>query len=158
MKVSKPKQTLTRMARRKLYAPKHARQSFTISKSNTKIRHGVSKSETEWLNKLNVPERSKLVHGFGNKIMILDGYDPVKKISFEYNGLAFHGHHKVYPKDRDKIIPWLKKTPNQLYFGTIDRYNFLHSMGIKVFFVWEDDYKAGKSIGRFYRGPGDNLY
>ena len=65
------KSSLTRIARRKMYAPKHARQTFTISKSNTKIRHGVSKAETQWLDRLNVPERSKLMRGFNGKIMIL---------------------------------------------------------------------------------------
>lgn len=152
------KSSLTRIARRKMYAPKHARQTFIISKSNTKIRHGVSKAETQWLDRLNVPERSKLMRGFNGKIMIIDGYDPVHRIAFEYNGDNFHGSHKSYPTKRNEIIPWLNKTPNQLYGTTIERYNFLYSMGIKVFFVWESEYKAGKTLGRFYRGPGDNLY
>ena len=65
---------------------------------------------------------------------------------------------EIIPKNRDTIIPWLGKTPNQLYYGTIERYNFLQSVGMEVFFVWDYDYKAHKSIGRFYRGPGDNLY
>ena len=72
--------------------------------------------------------------------------------------MAFHGSHKVYPKNRDSIIPWLKKSPNQLYNETIERYNYFLSIGLRVFFVWEDDFKKRRSNGRFYRGPGDNLY
>ena len=133
------------------------RQSL-IKVGNTNIRHGTSKSETEWLNLLNVPERSKLIRGFKGKIYIVDGYDPKTNTCYEYNGLAFHGSHKAYPKNRNLIIPWLGKTPDQLYLETIQRYNYLMSIGCRVFFVWEDDFKKHKSNGRFYRGPGDNLY
>lgn len=129
-----------------------------IKVGNTNIKHGISNSEIEWLNLLNVPERSKLIRGFKGKIYIVDGFDPKTHTCFEYNGLAFHGSHKAYPKNRDTIIPWLNKTPNQLYLETIERYNYLLSIGCRVFFVWEDDYKKHRSNGRFYRGPGDNLY
>ena len=141
-------------ANRKKVLPK---QAF-VSVGNTNIKHGISASEIAWLNLLNVPERSKLIRGFKGKIYIVDGYDAKTNTVFEYNGATYHGAHKVYPKNRDTIIPWLGKTPNQLYYGTIERYNFLQSIGMKVFFVWDYDYKAHNSIGRFYRGPGDNLY
>ena len=133
------------------------KQGF-VSVGNKKIRHGQSLGEKIWLDALGVPERSKVVYGFKGKVLVLDGYDPKTNTAFEYNGATYHGAHKVYPKNRDTIIPWLGKTPNQLYYGTIERYNFLQSIGMKVFFVWDYDYKVHKSIGRFYRGPGDNLY
>ena len=129
-----------------------------IKVGNTNIKHGISLSETQWLNLLNVPERSKLIRGFHGKIYIADGFDPKTRTVFEYNGLTFHGSHKAYPRNRDAIIPWLKKSPNQLYNETIERYNYFLSIGLKVFFVWEDDFKKRRSNGRFYRGPGDNLY
>ena len=134
------------------------RQGFVTVGNNTKIRHGQSLGEKIWLDALGVPERSKVVYGFKGKIMVLDGYDPKTNTAYEYNGANFHGSHKTYPKNRDTIIPWLGKTPNQLYYGTIERYNFLQSIGMRVFFVWDYDYKAHRSNGRFYRGPGDNLY
>lgn len=133
------------------------KQGF-VSVGNKKIRHGQSLSEVEWLNTLGVPERSKVVYGFRGKILVLDGYDPKTNTAFEYNGASFHGAHRAYPKNRDTVISWLGKTPNQLYYGTIERYNFLQSIGMKVYFVWDYDWKTHKSNGRFYRGPGDNLY
>lgn len=150
----KTKAKIKSILNRKKVLPK---QGF-VSVGNKKIRHGQSLSETEWLNMLNVPERSKVVYGFKGKILVLDGYDPKTNTAFEYNGLAYHGSHKIYPRNRDAIIPWLGKTPNQLYYGTIERYNFLQTIGMKIFFVWEDDYKKRRSNGRYYRGPGDNLY
>lgn len=139
---------------RKKAIPKQA----LIKVGNTNIKHGISASEIAWLNLLNVPERSKLIRGFHGKIYIADGFDPKTRTVFEYNGLTFHGSHKAYPRNRDAIIPWLKKSPNQLYNETIERYNYFLSIGLKVFFVWEDDFKKRRSNGRFYRGPGDNLY
>ena len=150
------KYALTRAARKRMYGPKHARQAFVIADNGRKIKCGTSKAEKEWLDRLGVPERSKVIIIFG-KTYVLDGYDPLKKIAFEYNGLHAHGSHKLYPRNRD-VKTWLGKTPNELYFGTINRYNILLQCGIKTYFVWEDDYKKGRSMGRFFRGPGDNLY
>lgn len=129
-----------------------------IKVGNTNIKHGISASETEWLNLLNVPERSKLIRGFHGKIYIVDGYDSKKNIIFEYLGEIWHGSHRTNPRNRDLIIPFLKKSPNQLYMETIERFNYFYTIGIKVFFVWERDYKQHRSNGRYYRGPGDNLY
>lgn len=129
-----------------------------IKVGNTNIKHGISASEIAWLNLLNVPERSKLIRGFRGKIYIVDGYDPKTNTVFEYLGNAWHGSHHTYTRNRDAIIPFLKKSPNQLYQETIERFNYLYSIGCRIFFVWEDDDKKHRSNGRFYRGPGDNLY
>lgn len=89
--------------------------------------------------------------------MVVDGIDYINKIVYEFNGDHVHGSHYLYKKDRD-VKTWLGKTPNELYYSTIERYNFLTSIGYKVFFVWESQYKAKKTNGRFYKGSGDNLY
>lgn len=141
-------------ANAKRLVPKQA----LIKVGNTNIKHGISASEIAWLNKLNVPERSKLIRGWKGKIYIVDGYDPRTNTCFEYLGNSWHGSHLTYPTNRDIIIPFLKKTPNQLYNETVERFNFLQSIGCKVFFIWESDDKKKRSMGRFYRGPGDNLY
>ena len=148
---------LTRIAKRKIYASKKVkRQGFTIADNGYKVRHGTSKAEEVWLNKLNVPIRSKVLILFG-KTYVIDGFDPTTNTCFEYNGEAYHGSHKVYPINRDQKT-WMGKSPNELYYGTIQRYELLRNCGMKVFFVWEKDFKSGKTMGRFYRGPGDNLY
>lgn len=159
IKTFKPKSTkkrtvLSRVAYKRIHAPK---QAFAIATNGKKVRHGTSIAEKVWLDRLGVPERSKVVILFG-KTYVIDGFDPKTNTCFEFNGLRFHGAHKVFPNNRDIKDPWLGKTPNELYYGTLQRYALFKSIGWKVFFVWEDDYKSGKSIGRFYRGPGDNLY
>ena len=133
------------------------KQGF-VSVGNKKIKVGTSNIEKEWLDFLHFPERSKVIYGFKGTVLVLDGYDPKTNTAAEMLGEIFHGSHKTHPTNRDTAIPWLGKTPNQLYYGTIERFNFLQSIGMKVFFVWSQDFKKRRSNGRFYRGPGDNLY
>lgn len=136
--------------------PQKPKQTLVLADNGRKIKCGTSLSEKRWLDKLGVPMRSKVVILFG-KTYVLDGYDPNTMTAFEFNGETFHGSHRVFPNNRDVLIKWLNKSPNQLYNETIQRYNLLYSMHMKVFFVWEYDYKKG-FLGRYYRGPGDNLY
>lgn len=157
IKTPKKHTVLSRAAFRRIHMPARPKQTYSIATNGCKVRHGSSKMEEVWLNRLNVPVRSKVIILFG-KTMVIDGFDPKTNTCFEYNGLRFHGSHKVFPSNRDMRDPWLGKTPNELYYGTLQRYALLTSCGFKVFFCWEDDFKSGKSLGRFYRGKGDNLY
>ena len=45
----------------------------------------------------------------------------------------------------------------EMYMATLHRFSFLYAMGWKVFFVWHKDFKKGL-MGRYYRGPQDDLY
>lgn len=117
---------------------------------------GTSKIADEWLNKLGITEREYIIKYF-NKTYIVDGIDSKKHIVMEFLGETYHGSHKAFPKNRDTIIAYLGKTPNQLYIGTLSRFINLTSLGWKVFFVWESDYKKGM-LGRYFRGKDDNLY
>lgn len=157
IKTYKPKRILSRVAKRKIFMPKKPKQVFSIANNGRKVRHGVSRAEIEWLNKLNVPERSKIIILFG-KTYVVDGFDPKTNTCYEYNGDRFHGSHKVYRINRNIKDSWLGKSPDELYYGTLQRYALFKSVGFKVFFVWESDYKTGKSLGRYYRGGNDNLY
>lgn len=125
-----------------------------VGNSNYKV--GTSQAENDWLNMLGVKERQKIVYGFGGKILVVDGIDYAKKIVYEFNGEAFHSI-RAYPQHKWDIPTWTGKTPRQMYNETLARYVFLHNMGYKIFFVWYKDFKKGK-LGRFYTGPGDNLY
>lgn len=153
----KTKRTLTRVAKRKIFMPKKPKQVFSIANNGRKVRHGVSRAELEWLAKLGVPEKSKVIILFG-KTYVVDGFDPKTNTCYEYNGDRFHGSHKVYKINRNIKDRWLGKSPDELYYGTLQRYALFRNVGFKVFFVWESDYKAGKSLGRYYRGGNDNLY
>lgn len=132
------------------------KQGF-VKVGNTQIKHGISKIEIDWLDHLHVPERSKLIRGFHNKIYIVDGFDAATNTCYEMLGGKWHGSHKLFTKNRDMPDPWIKKSPNQLYNETVARFQMLHSFQFKVFFVWDYDYKKGL-IGRYYTGPGDTLY
>lgn len=143
-------------SRFKFCIPKKPKQAYAIANNGRKVRHGVSKEETDWLNKLGIVERSKVIILFG-KTMVIDGFNSKTNTCYEYMGSWTHGAHQRYPNNRDVISPFLKKSPNQLYFGTIERYNLLVGAGFKVFFVWDYQYKKG-NLGRYYRGPGDNMY
>lgn len=151
------KKTLSRATKRRIFMPKKPKQVFSIANNGRKVRHGVSKSELEWLTRLGVPEKSKVIILFG-KTYVVDGFDPKTNTCYEYNGERFHGSHRVYKTNRNIKDSWLGKSPDELYYGTLQRYALFKSVGFKVFFVWESEYKAGKTLGRYYRGKGDNLY
>lgn len=148
--------SVSRTRKKHFIFAKKPKQTFVIADNGRKVRCGTSKSEKDWLDKLNVPVRSKVIIVFG-KTYVVDGYDPKTMTCYEFDGDYWHGSHKIYPNNRDKIDPWLKKSPNQLYLETVSRYNLLHQAGFKIFFVWESDYKKN-FLGRYYRGSGDNLY
>jgi G:T-mismatch repair DNA endonuclease (very short patch repair protein) len=148
--------SLSRARKRRILMPKKPRQTFVIADNGKKIKCGTSVSEAKWLDKLGILTRSKVIILFG-KTFVVDGYDPKTMTCYEFNGDYWHGSHKVYPNNRDVIDKWLKKSPNQLYQDTLNRYNLFYQAGFKIFFVWESDYKKG-FLGRYYKGSGDNLY
>ena len=131
---------LSRARKIRFFMPKKPKQTFVLADNGKKIRCGTSLSEKKWLDKLSVPIRSKVIILFG-KTFVVDGYDPKTMTCFEFNGDYYHGSHKTYPNNRDKVDNWLKKSPNQLYLETVNRYNLFYQTGFKIFFVWESDYK-----------------
>lgn len=127
-----------------------------VKVGNTNIKHGISKLEIDILKNFPNAEHSKLIRGFGGKIYIVDGYISKNNEIIEILGDFFHGNLTKYkPTD---INPLCKKTMLQLYNETIVRFNMFHSLHFKVRFIWESDWKRFKSLGRYYRGPGDNLF
>jgi hypothetical protein len=46
----------------------------------------------------------------------------------------------------------------QLYNETKARFQLFKSMGFSVRFIWEEDWKKYKSMGRLYKGIEDNLF
>lgn len=133
-------------------------EKFTFVKlgNGRVLRAGNSKTADRWLNALAVKEREVPFTYFG-KVYIEDGFDRNTNTIYEFFGDYYHGSHKKFPTNRDIIIKQLHKTPNQLYTETVLRCNRLHAMGYKIFFVWEGQYKNG-FMGRYFNGPGDNLY
>ena len=109
----KTKRTLSRVAKRKIFMPKRPKQVFSIANNGRKVRHGVSGAEVEWLNKLGVPERSKIIILFG-KTYVVDGFDPKTNTCYEYNGDRFHGSHKVYKNNRNINVLFISTNDSKL--------------------------------------------
>ena len=143
------------LAKAKFQLPKKP-QIGMVSVGAKKYKVGTSKSENDWLDRFGINQRQKVFYGFQGSVFVVDGVDEQKHIVMEFLGEHAHGSHKTYKTNRDAMT-WLGKTPNQLYYETIERFNYLTDLGWKVFFVWYLDYKRGY-MGRFYRGRGDNLY
>lgn len=147
------------LVRRKKLTRTHmpnAKKFGTVAVGTKKYKHGISKVESEWVKKVGFPETSKVIYGYNGKIIIVDGWNQATNTIGEFLGSNWHGDHRVLKENRDKPL-WIGKTPNQLYNETVARFNFLYKLGFKIYFVWESDYKKG-ILGRYYRGPGDNLY
>lgn len=128
-----------------------------VAINGTKVRHGQSKSEEIWLNNLGIQERSKVIYGFNGKIYVVDGYDSKTKTCFEYLGNFYHAYPPMYRKIFDTVNPVTKTTYRQLYEGTKARFNLFHSLGFRVIYCWEEEFKKNKFAQRVYI-PGKELY
>ena len=125
------------------------------------LRIGQSKSEVVWLNSLEPVfgckiDREKAVLGLptvGNRreILVLDGYIPKGNIAFEFLGNFWHSNPKMY--NSKDYCAMLKCTHGQNYAKTVRRFQTLHSLGYKVWYVWEADWKKG-SRGKFWKPGG----
>lgn len=148
-RVSKIRQKKIRFCRQKL--PKVG----FVSVGQTKIRHGISKLETTILTYFPNVEKSRVIHAFG-KVYVVDGYDRAKNEIIEILGSYFHGDLRKYkPNEFNSLC---KKTMLQLYNETKARFQLFKSMGFSVRFIWEEDWKKYKSMGRLYKGIEDNLF
>lgn len=121
----------------------------------SRLKVGTSKTEGEWLNKLNVVSRQIVFHGFNGKTFVVDGLNPNTRTVYEYLGDFWHGN--ISRMKAEAVNPLTKKTNKQMYLETKGRFQYLHELGYKVFFVWESDYKRGK-MGRYYTGKADTLF
>lgn len=156
-KSTKKKTILSRVAYKRIHTPSQNKKIGLLQINGRNYKVGTSKIEQQWLDSFHVINRQKVIYGFKGKVLIVDGIDPQRKIVYEMLGGFCHGSHITYKQNRDTKT-WLGKTPNEMYHETINRFNFLYNLGYKIIFVWDYEYKAHKSTGRLYKGPGDNLY
>ena len=66
----------------------------------------------------------------------VDGYNPEKKVVFQYHGCYWHGCPKCYPYDRDRIIDRGDKTREDLFKATKRRTAYLRKAGYRVIEAW----------------------
>lgn len=102
--------------------------------------HFVSKSETKWLNILNIPlsYRNKTIM-INDRRFNVDAYDPQTNTVYEFYGDYWHGNLKVYKSyDFNKNS---KKTFGELYNDTVEKEMILRN-SYNVISVWESDFKS----------------
>ena len=117
-------------------------------KGCSKCSHRISKNEIKWLNSLGIPNDKNHRNVYikvGNNRYFADGYDPVNKICYEYNGDYYHGNLEIYkPDDYNKSA---KRTFKELWERTENKKKNLENAGYKVISIWESEWlkiKANK--------------
>ena len=66
----------------------------------------------------------------------VDGYNPEKKVVFQYHSCHWHGCKKCYPYDGDRIIDCGDKMREDLYKATKRRTAYLRKAGYRVIEAW----------------------
>ena len=92
----------------------------------------ISKVETEWLNSLSVPLRQHKLT-IGDKIFLVDGFDPTTNTVYECYGSFWHGNPTKYKFK--ELNTKVGKTFGQLYDNTVARENII-SQHYKVITKW----------------------
>ena len=129
----------------KISCPKHGIFNQTPSAHLTgqgcpKCKSNISKPEIKWLNTIGIPEENRhLTLKIEGKKFMVDAFDPIKKIVYEFYGDYWHGNPNKYrSEDINKTV---KKTYGFLYKKTIEREDRLRKSGYEVVFIWESDFK-----------------
>lgn len=101
------------------------------------------KMENSWLDMLNVPiEHRQVGVKISDRFFKLDAYEPEINLIYEFYGDYWHGNPKVYkPGDMNMAN---KKTFGELYSKTMERENYLKSLGYKIISIWESDFNKIK--------------
>jgi hypothetical protein len=97
-----------------------------------------SRGEKAWLNSLSIPrlERQFKVPGTN---YVTDGYDPDTNTVYELLGDFWHGNPEVF--DHDKVNPVQGSSFKALFDQTMERLQFLESLGYNVVYIWENDFR-----------------
>ncbi len=96
----------------------------------------ISKLENKWLDSIGISENNRQ---YKIDKFFVDGYEPETKTVYEFYGDFWHGNLEMYNKD--DINPINNKTFGELYKNTIEREDFLKSLGYNVISIWESEYK-----------------
>ena len=106
-------------------------------------KHQASKESIRWLEHVSNRWKIRIHHamsGHGGERWIerapVDGYNPEKKVVFQYHGCYWHGCRKCYPYDRDRIIDRGDKSREDLYKATKRRTAYLRKAGYRVIEAW----------------------
>ena len=88
-----------------------------------------------------------------NKIYFVDGYDPVTRTVYEFNGCFYHGCPKCYPVRDIKHYASPDRTFEELYQATLAKRMALLRAGFKVLEIWQCEWheqlKKNAEVQRF---------
>lgn len=109
-----------------------------------------SKVAIKWLSSFNNPRILHAENG-GEAIVAgykVDGYDPKTNTVYEFHGDVFHGNLDIYSPD-EYCHPFNKeKTADELWQDTFDKMHKLSKVAT-VIYIWEKDYRDGKTFSEF---------
>lgn len=101
----------------------------------------ISKNEILWLNSLNIPNdksHRNVYINIDSKKYYVDGFDPLTKTIYEYNGDYWHGNLSLYnPND---IHPEAKVSYIELWKKTCAKKVAFENAGYKVISIWESEF------------------
>jgi len=104
---------------------------------NLNKNYSQSKSEIDFLDHQCVPNRTQYICGY-----YVDGYNPQTNTIYEFLGDYWHGNPKIF--QTNDINKSLNQSFNKLYQKTFERFSFLKTLGYKIKFMWESDWKNFK--------------
>lgn len=104
-----------------------------------KCNYNISKSETEWLDSLNITNRFVTLY-IGKKKIIVDGFDPITNTIYEFYGDYWHGNPEIY--NGEDYNQSNKITFGKLYENTIKREQIIKNAGYNLVCIWENEFKS----------------
>lgn len=108
--------------------------------------HTVSKSETEWLDYMGVPndqEHRQVIIKIESHKYKVDGFIPKTNTIYEFNGDYWHGNPSIF--DSNDLNKKSKETFGQLYDKTCLKLLNIEKSGYKVISIWESDWERQKN-------------
>lgn len=88
----------------------------------------VSKKETKWLDKLNIPndlDHRQVVIKIANKMIKADGFDPITNTIYEFDGDFWHGNPNIYNQEEMNLAT--ETTFGELYEKTLSKKELIKS-------------------------------
>ena len=107
----------------------------------------ISKPETEWLDKIGVPQKYRQFTIKDNgRWFKVDGFNPDTNIVYEFYGDYWHGNPIVF--DARDLNTERKTHFGELYRRTIEREGRLKKLGYTIVSIWEHDWKAQQRLAK----------
>lgn len=101
--------------------------------------NNISKSETDWLDRLSINDNRQFNIKINGRLFKFDAYDPSTKTIYEFYGDFWHGNPEVYKQEDINCVNGIRH--GELFRKTIERENYLKSLGYEIISIWESEYK-----------------